>query len=172
MSDSATKTTTTTTTTTMTSGRPARPEKVSTVAEIAEKLSGAQAVFVSEYRGLNVKQLAGVRNALRPVGAEHVVYKNTLARIAVREAGVDGLENILVGPTALTFVTGDIAGAAKALRDSSKTLPTLIVLGGVLGGVPLSADDVNALAELPSRRQRAAFLTRASTAGVCAYAVS
>ncbi len=151
MSDSAT--TTTTTTTTMTSGRPARPEKVSTVAEIAEKLSGAQAVFVSEYRGLNVKQLAGVRNALRPVGAEHVVYKNTLARIAVREAGVDGLENILVGPTALTFVTGDIAGAAKALRDSSRTLPTLIVLGGVLGGVPLSADDVNALAELPSREE-------------------
>jgi large subunit ribosomal protein L10 len=151
MSDTATKTTTTTTT--MTSGRPARPEKVSTVAEIAEKLAGAQAVFVSEYRGLNVKQLAGVRNALRPVGAEHVVYKNTLARIAVREAGVDGLENILVGPTALTFVTGDIAGAAKALRDSSKTLPTLIVLGGVLGGVPLSADDVNALAELPSREE-------------------
>jgi large subunit ribosomal protein L10 len=157
MSDTATKTTTTktttTTTTTRTSGRPARPEKVSTVAEIAEKLAGAQAVFVSEYRGLNVKQLAGVRNALRPVGAEHVVYKNTLARIAVRDAGVDGLENILVGPTALTFVTGDIAGAAKALRDSSKTLPTLIVLGGVLGGVPLSADDVNALAELPSREE-------------------
>ena len=137
----------------MTSGRPARQEKVSTVAEIAEKLAGAQAVFVSEYRGLNVKQLAGVRNALRPVGAEHVVYKNTLARIAVREAGVDGLENILVGPTALTFVTGDIAGAAKALRDSSKTLPALVVKGGVLGGVPLSAEDVNALADLPSREE-------------------
>src|SRR5215211_7702848 len=138
-------------TNTMTSGREARPDKVSTVAEIAEKLGQAQAVFVSEYRGLNVKQLAGVRNLLRPVGAEHVVYKNTLARIAVREAGVDGLEEILVGPTALTFVTG--AGAAKALRDSSKTLPTLVVKGGVLGGVPLSADDVNALADLPSREE-------------------
>ena len=111
-----------------------------TVAEIAGKLGAAQAVFVSEYRGLNVKQLAGVRNALRPVGAEHVVYKNTLARIAVREAGLDGLDEILVGPTALTFVTGDVAGAAKALRDSSKTLPMLVVKGGVLGGVPLSAD--------------------------------
>jgi large subunit ribosomal protein L10 len=142
-----------TATTTMTSGREARPEKVSTVAEIAAKLGQAQAVFVSEYRGLNVKQLAGVRNALRPVGAEHVVYKNTLARIAVRDAGVEGLEQILVGPTALTFVTGDVAGAAKALRDSSKTLPTLVVLGGVLGGVPLSADDVNALADLPSREE-------------------
>ena len=123
------------------------------MAEIAEKLGQSQAVFVSEYRGLNVKQLAGVRNALRPVGAEHVVYKNTLARIAVREAGFDGLEEILVGPTALTFVTGDVAGAAKALRDSSKTLPTLVVKGGVLGGVPLSAEDVNALADLPSREE-------------------
>src|ERR687898_1899390 len=140
-------------TTTMTSGRQARPDKVSTVAEIAAKLGQAQAVFVSEFRGLNVKQLAGVRNALRPVGAEHVVYKNTLARIAVRDAGIEGLEDILVGPTALTFVTGDVAGAAKALRDSSKTLPTLVVLGGVLGGVPLSADDVNALADLPSREE-------------------
>jgi large subunit ribosomal protein L10 len=138
---------------TMASGREARPGKVGTVAEIADKLAGAQAVFVSEYRGLNVKQLAGVRNALRPVGAEHVVYKNTLARIAVRDAGVDGLEQILVGPTALTFVTGDVAGAAKALRDSSKTFPALVVKGGVLGGVPLSADDVNALADLPSREE-------------------
>jgi large subunit ribosomal protein L10 len=150
MSETATNTATTNV---MASGREARPGKVSTVAEITEKLGQAQAVFVSEYRGLNVKQLAGVRNALRPVGAEHVVYKNTLARIAVREAGVDGLEEILVGPTALTFVTGDVAGAAKALRDSSKTLPTLVVLGGVLGGVPLSAEDVNALADLPSREE-------------------
>src|SRR3954447_530303 len=155
MSETATNTITTNigTTNVMTSGREARPGKVSTVAEITEKLGQAQAVFVSEYRGLNVKQLAGVRNALRPVGAEHVVYKNTLARIAVREAGVDGLEEILVGPTALTFVTGDVAGAAKALRDSSKTLPTLVVKGGVLGGVPLSAEDVNALADLPSREE-------------------
>jgi large subunit ribosomal protein L10 len=145
MSDTATQT--------MTSGREPRPAKVATVDEIAAKLSQAQAVFVSEYRGLNVKQLAGVRNALRPSGAEHVVYKNTLARIAVREAGVEGLEEILVGPTALTFVTGDVAGAAKALRDSSKTLPTLVVKGGVLGGVPLSAADVNALADLPSREE-------------------
>ena len=142
-----------TATNTMNSGREARPGKISTVAEITEKLGQAQAVFVSEYRGLNVKQLAGIRNALRPVGAEHVVYKNTLARIAVHEAGVEGLEDILVGPTALTFVTGDVAGAAKALRDSSKTLPALVVKGGVLGGVPLSAEDVNALADLPSREE-------------------
>jgi large subunit ribosomal protein L10 len=137
----------------MESGRQARPAKVATVAEIVAKLGGSQAVFVSEYRGLNVKQLATIRNALRPMGAEHVIYKNTLARIAVREAGLDELEQILGGPSALTFVTGDIAGAAKALRESSKTLPALVVKGGVLGGVALSADDVNALADLPSREE-------------------
>jgi large subunit ribosomal protein L10 len=143
----------TTTTDVMESGRTARPAKLATVAEIAGKLGASQAVFVSEYRGLSVKQLADVRNALRPVGAEHVVYKNTLARIAVRETGHDGLESVLVGPTALTFVTGDIAAAAKALRDSSKTMPALVIKGGVLGGLALSADDVNALADLPSREE-------------------
>jgi large subunit ribosomal protein L10 len=137
----------------MASGRAARPEKVATVAEIAAKLGESQAVFVSEYRGLSVKQLADVRNALRPTGAEHVVYKNTLARIAVRDAGLDGLEDILVGPTAMTFVSGDIAAAAKALRDTSKTLPQLVIKGGVLGGAALSADDVLALADLPSREE-------------------
>lgn len=154
MSDTATETPTgETSTDTMESGRTARPAKVATVEQIAAKLGQAQAVFVSEYRGLNVKQLASVRNALRPVGAEHVVYKNTLARIAVRDAGLEGLEEILVGPTAMTFVTGDIAGAAKALRDSSKTMPALVIKGGVLGGVALSAADVNALADLPSREE-------------------
>jgi large subunit ribosomal protein L10 len=135
----------------MASGRIPRPEKVATVAEIIGKLAQSQAVFVSEYRGLSVKQLADVRNALRPAGAEHVVYKNTLARIAANEAGFEALNDILVGPTAMTFVTGDIAGAAKALRETSKTLPALVIKGGVLGGVALSADDVNALADLPSR---------------------
>jgi large subunit ribosomal protein L10 len=137
----------------MASGRAPRPEKVATVAEIAAKLGESQAVFVSEYRGLSVKQLADVRNALRPTGAEHVVYKNTLARIAVRDAGLDGLEDILVGPTAMTFVSGDIAAAAKALRDTSRTLPQLVIKGGVLGGAALSADDVLALADLPSREE-------------------
>jgi large subunit ribosomal protein L10 len=141
----------TTTTDVMGSGRTARPAKIATVAEIVAKLGSSQAVFVSEYRGLSVKQLADVRNALRPVGAEHAVYKNTLARIAVREAGVEGLEEILVGPTALTFVTGDSVAAAKALRDAARTNPLLVVKGGALGTNALSAADVTALAELPSR---------------------
>ncbi|MDJ0770632.1 MAG: 50S ribosomal protein L10 [Ilumatobacter sp.] len=138
---------------TATEKRAPRPDKVAVVEEITAKLNDAQAVFVSEYRGLTVPQLAGVRNALRPSDAEHVIYKNTLTRLAVREAGIEGLDEHLVGPTALTFVTGDVAGAAKALRDSAKTLPDLVVKGGVLGEVALSAADVKALADLPSREE-------------------
>jgi len=145
----------------MASGREPRADKVAVVAEIAGKLRDSQAVFVSEYRGLSVGQLASVRNSLRPHDAEHVVYKNTLARLAVREAGLDGLEEHLVGPTALTFVKGDIAGAAKALRESSKTLPALVVKGGVLGDVALSEKDVVALADLPSREQLLAMFAGA-----------
>lgn len=144
-----------------TATREPRADKVAVVAEIADKLRGAQAVFVSEYRGLTVGQLATVRNALRPSDAEHVVYKNTLARLAVREVGLDGLEELLTGPTALTFVKGDIAGAAKALRESSKTLPALVLKGGVLGESTLSEADVVALADLPSREQLLAMFAGA-----------
>jgi large subunit ribosomal protein L10 len=136
-----------------TATREPRADKVAVVEEITAKLNDAQAVFVTEYRGLTVSQIAGVRNALRPSDAQMVIYKNTLAKLAVRDAGVEGLDELLVGPTAITFVTGDVAGAAKALRDSSKTLPALVVKGGVLGGTPLSESDVMALADLPSREE-------------------
>ena len=132
-------------------GRAPRPDKVAIVDEIASKLAGSEAVFVSEYRGLTVGHLANLRGALRPSDAEHKVYKNTLARLAVRTAGADGLEQFLVGPTAITFVQGDIAGAAKALRDTSRTNPLLVLKGGSLGAKLLTADDIRSLADLPSR---------------------
>jgi large subunit ribosomal protein L10 len=130
-----------------------RPEKVAIVEEIATKLGSAQAVFVTEYRGLTVSQLAKLRGALRPIDAEHKVYKNTLARLAVRSVGLEALEELLVGPSAITFVNGDIAGAAKALRDTSRTTPLLVLKGGALGTNVLSADDIRALADLPSREE-------------------
>ena len=136
-----------------TATREPRADKVAVVKEIGERLDACQAVFVTEYRGLSVAQIADVRNALRPADAQLAVYKNTLAKLAVREAGLDGLDDLLVGPTALTFVRGDVAGAAKALRDSSKTLPNLVVKGGVLGEAALSDKDVMALADLPSREE-------------------
>jgi large subunit ribosomal protein L10 len=146
---------------TATATREPRADKVAVVEEIGGKLAESQAVFVTEYRGLTVSQIAQVRNALRPADAQLAVYKNTLAKLAVREAGLDALDELLVGPTALTFVKGDVAGAAKALRDSSKTLPNLIVKGGVLGDAALSERDVIALADLPSRDELLAMFAGA-----------
>ncbi len=128
-----------------------RPEKVAVVAEVRQKIDAAQAVLVTEYRGMSVTQLAGLRNALRPADAEYKVYKNTLVRRAAEEAGIDGLSAQLVGPCGVTFVNGDIAAAAKALRDYAKTNPLLVIKGGALGTTALSAADVQALADLPSR---------------------
>jgi large subunit ribosomal protein L10 len=128
-----------------------RQEKVDVVTEIRTKLESADAAFLTEYRGLSVGALAALRVTLRQSGAEYKVYKNTLARFAARDAGIDGLDELLVGPIGITFVTGDVAAAAKALRDSSKTNPLLVIKGGSLGKAVLTAKDVEALAELPSR---------------------
>ncbi len=136
---------------TETHAREPRPDKVAVVEEITTKLNDARAIFVTEYRGMSVPDMADVRNALRPTDAQHVIYKNTLAKRAIEAVGIEGLVEHLTGPTALTFVYGDVAGAAKALREASKTQPLLVIKGGVLGDAVLSADDVKALADLPSR---------------------
>ena len=128
-----------------------RPEKVAVVAEVRERLEGADAALLTEYRGLNVKALADLRRQLRPAGGEYKVYKNTLVRFAVREVGADELEALLTGPTAITFVTGDAAAVAKTLRDYARTNQALVVKGGMLGTKVLTAADVQALADLPSR---------------------
>lgn len=128
-----------------------RAEKVAVVEEITAKLQAADAVFVTEYRGMSVGQLAGLRRQLKPAGGEYKVYKNTLARFAATNAGLDGLADHLVGPSGIVFATGDIAAAAKALRDAAKTNPLLVIKGGTMGSTVLSAKDVEALADLPSR---------------------
>lgn len=134
----------------MTEANAPRPEKVAVVEEITAKMNAADAVFVSEYRGMSVEQLADLRTPLREAGAEHKVYKNTLARLAATAAGIDGINEHLVGPTALTFVSGDVAAAAKALSDQAKANPLLILKGGVMGEMAMSAEDVKVLASLPS----------------------
>jgi large subunit ribosomal protein L10 len=128
-----------------------RTEKVAVVDEVAARLQAADAVIVSEYRGLKVGQLAGLRRQLRSAGGEYKVYKNTLARFGASKAGLDGLDELLVGPAGITFATGDVAAVAKALRDAAKTNPLLVIKGGHMGGALLSAKDVEALADLPSR---------------------
>src|SRR5690349_14482600 len=127
-----------------------RAEKVAVVNEVREKLSSAGAAVLTEYRGLNVAAISQLRRQLREAGGEYKIYKNTLVRFAARDLGLE-IEELLTGPTAIAFVDGDAAAVAKALRDYARTNPSLIVKGGLLGTKALSADDVKALAELPSR---------------------
>jgi len=128
-----------------------RAEKVAVVDEATGKQQAADAVIVTEYRGMKVGQLAGLRRQLRDQGGEYKVYKNTLARFAAQNAGVAELADLMVGPTALAFVEGDAAAVAKVLRDAARTNPLLIIKGGSMSGKALSAKDVEALADLPSR---------------------
>jgi large subunit ribosomal protein L10 len=128
-----------------------RPEKVAVVDEVREKLAGADAALLTEYRGLTVKQLAELRRALRPAGGEYKVYKNTLVRFAAREVVEDGLDSMLTGPTAIAFVQGDPAAVAKALREYARGHQALVLKGGLLGDKIVTAKDVEALADLPSR---------------------
>ncbi len=129
----------------------ARPEKVAVVEEIRAKLGDSDAAILTEYRGLSVTELAGLRGALRPSATEYKVFKNTLARRAADEAGLSELNPMLEGPTAIAFVRGDAVGAAKAIREFAKTSPTLVVKGGLLGGRLLSAADIDALADIEPR---------------------
>lgn len=144
----------------MTSDKP-RAEKVAVVDEITAKLQAATAVFVTEYRGMSVGQLADLRRQLRKAGGEYKVYKNTLTRFAAKNAGLEGLDSVLVGPTGVTFASGDVAGVAKALRDAAKANPLLVLKGGAMGGKVLTAKDIDALAELPSREVLLAMLAGA-----------
>lgn len=129
----------------------ARPEKVEAVKEIAGRFDAADAALLTEYRGLRVGEIAEVRNALREAGAEYRVLKNTLARIAVREVGLEDLAAMLEGPTAIAFVAGDAAAAAKALDEAARKYPVLEIKGGVLSGRIIDAEQAKRLAKLESR---------------------
>ena len=131
--------------------REPRPEKVAVVAEVRARLEAADAALLTEYRGLTVTELASLRRTLRESGTDYKVYKNTLVRRAADEAGLGDLQPLLTGPTAIAFVSGDAAVAAKTLRDFAKTAPALVIKGGLLGTRFLSPSDTSALAELPSR---------------------
>ena len=127
-----------------------RPDKVAAVEEITERFRGSSASVITEYRGLTVAQLAELRRALRG-SASYRVAKNTLVKRAAADAGVVGLDDLLAGPTAIAFVTGEPVDAAKALRNFAKDNKGLVIKGGVMDGRPLSTDEVNKLADLESR---------------------
>lgn len=127
-----------------------RPEKAAVVEEVRARLQQADAVIVTEYRGLKVKDLAALRRSIAPLGAEYRVYKNTLVRIAASD-DLEGFTSLLTGPTALAFVDGDAAAVTKTLRDFSKANPLLLIKGGLLGNSVLGPEATAALADLPSR---------------------
>jgi large subunit ribosomal protein L10 len=141
-----------------------RAHKVEVVDEVKTRVGAATASIVSEYRGLTTAELADLRGALAAVGGDYRIFKNTLVRLAIDGGEYQPLSEYLNGPTALTFVQGDISSVAKALRDFSRNNPLLVIKGGLADGSLLSPGDLAALADLPPREVLLARLAGALAA--------
>jgi large subunit ribosomal protein L10 len=138
--------------------------KVEVVAEVKTRMEAASASIVSEYRGLSVAEMAELRDALAAVGGDYKIFKNTLVRRAIDGGDYQPLSEYLSGPSALTFVQGDISAVAKALRDFARANPLLVIKGGLADGSLLSPADLAALADLPPREVLLARLAGALAA--------
>jgi large subunit ribosomal protein L10 len=130
--------------------KPVRADKATAVAELTEQFRSSSATVLTEYRGLTVSQITELRRSL---GAQtkYSVSKNTLAKRAATDAGIEGLDALFAGPTALAFVSGDPVEAAKGLRAFARTNPALVIKGGVFEGKAITADEVSKIADLESR---------------------
>jgi large subunit ribosomal protein L10 len=128
-----------------------RPEKVAVVDEVRSRLADASGAILTEYRGLTVSEIAELRRALDKAGGEYKVYKNTLVKLATAGTAHESLHSLLVGPTAIAFVNGEISAVAKALRDYARGNPHLVVKGGMFGDAVLSTPELSTLADLPPR---------------------
>ena len=128
----------------------ARADRNAAVAEIVESFNDAAGAVLTEYRGLTVKELQDLRRSLGE-NASYAVVKNTLAKIAANQVGISGFDDLLTGPTAIAFISGDVVEAAKGLRDFAKANPALVIKGGVLDGNILDAKEIAKLADLESR---------------------
>jgi large subunit ribosomal protein L10 len=128
----------------------AKAEKATAVADIAEKFKEATATVVTEYRGLTVTNLAELRRSLGN-GTTYTVAKNTLVKRAASEAGVEGLDDLFAGPTAIAFINGEPVDAAKAIKKFAKDNKALVIKGGYMDGRALSVSEVERIADLESR---------------------
>lgn len=126
-------------------------EKQVIIQEIVEKINRSQSIVLCDYRGLNVAQVTELRRRLREAGVEYKVLKNTMVRFAAREAGIDGLDDILSGPTAVAFGVSDPVAPAKIISEFAKTNDKLQIKAGVLDKKVLTAENVKALADIPPR---------------------
>lgn len=143
----------------------ARADKQAAVAEIADEFSASVGAVLTEYRGLTVKELKDLRRSLG-ANADYAVVKNTLAKIAAKNSGIEGFDDLLTGPTAIAFIKGDVVETAKGLRDFAKANPNLVIKGGVYEGKTLDAAEVAKLADLESREVLLAKLAGAMTASL------
>ena len=130
--------------------KPVRADKASAVAELTDNFRNSAATVLTEYRGLTVAQLTELRRSLGK-DTKYSVSKNTLAKRAATDAGIEGLDELFTGPTALAFISGDPVEAAKSLRAFAKANPALVIKGGVFEGKAISADEVTKIADLESR---------------------
>jgi len=143
----------------------ARADKAADVAEIADHFRTSTAAVLTEYRGLTVAQLKTLRRSLGETN-NYAVVKNTLTKIAAKDAGVEGLDHLLAGPSAIAFIKGDPVEAAKGLRDFAKANPLLVIKGGYMDGKTLSAAEISKLADLESREVLLAKLAGAMKASL------
>ncbi|GAA2796222.1 50S ribosomal protein L10 [Kribbella solani] len=141
----------------------ARPDKAAAVAELTDEFRSSNGAVLTEYRGLTVAQLKQLRVSLGD-DVNYAVVKNTLTKIAAKDAGVDSFDSLLEGPSAIAFIKGDAVVAAKGLRDFAKANPLLVIKGGVLEGKSLSSDEISKLADLESREVLLAKLAGAMKA--------
>jgi large subunit ribosomal protein L10 len=130
--------------------RMARPDKTTAVAELAEDFRTANATVLTEYRGLSVTSMKELRRALGST-TKYSVVKNTLTKIAAKDAGVEIADDLLVGPSAVAFIKGDPIDAAKSLRDFAKENPFLVIKGGIYEGKSVTPAEIMQLANLESR---------------------
>src|SRR5215471_1672517 len=128
----------------------ARADKATAVADIVEQFSASTATVITEYRGLTVANLAELRRSLAG-SATYTVAKNTLIKRAASEAGIEGLDELFAGPTAIAFVSGEPVDAAKAIKTFAKENKALVIKGGYMDGHPLTVAEVERIADLESR---------------------
>lgn len=131
--------------------------KIDAVAEFAEKLAKSEVAIATQYVGINVEKVTALRKTLREAGIDFKVYKNTLARIALKDAGVEAAADCMTGPTAWAF-SSDPVSPAKLLKEAGKESKFVIMSGGVLNGKAVTGEQLAALADLPSREQLLAML--------------
>ena len=143
----------------------ARSDKAASVAELVEDFKSADATVVTEYRGLTVTAIKELRRSLG-VGTKYKVAKNTLVKIAAKEAGVEVADSLLTGPTAVAFVQGDSVAAAKSLKNFQKENPFLIIKGGIFEGKAVTTAEIMKLADLESREVLLAKLAGAMKASM------